>query len=125
MTISNSLARFSVSVLETLQTRLELLGVETEVRLQAYIRYLLYSLIAILFAGVGLLLLLLLVVAYYWDTHRFLAIACMAGVFLGFSLYLFAWVKNSIAKQPTFFALSSAELARDVEQLRAAADQQD
>lgn len=65
MTISNSLARFSVSVLETLQTRLELLGVETEVRLQAYIRYLLYSLIAILFAGVGLLLLLLLVVAYY------------------------------------------------------------
>lgn len=125
MTISDSLARFSASVLETVQTRLELFSLETEARLQAYIRYLLCSLIAILFASVGLMLLLLLVIAYYWDTHRLLAIGCMAGAFLGFSLCLFAWVKNSLAKQPPFFALSSAELVRDVEQLRAAAERQD
>ena len=125
MTISDNLARFSASVLETVQTRLELLSVETEARLQAYLRYLLCSLIAMVFASIGLLLLLLLVVAYYWDTHHLLALACMAGAFLGFSLCLFAWVKNNLAKQPTFFALSSAELARDVEQLRAAAERQD
>lgn len=124
MTISDSLARFSASVLETVQTRLELFSVETEARLQAYIRYLLCSLIAILFASVGLILLLLLVIAYYWDTHRLLAIGCMAGAFLGLALCLFAWVKNSLAMQPKLFALSSAELARDVEQLRAAADRQ-
>jgi uncharacterized membrane protein YqjE len=118
MAITDSLARFSASIIETLQTRLELLSVETEARLALYIKYLLCSLIALFFAGIGVFLLVLLVVAYYWDSHREVAIASLAFTFFGIAAGVIAWFKASLARQPKFLELSIDELGRDAQALR-------
>ncbi len=118
MAIADSLARFSATLIATLQTRLTLLSVETEQSLARYTRHLLLSLIILFFAGIAILLGVLLVLAAFWDSHRYSAIA---GMMVGFFLLaggLFWHLKTSIAQQPEFLALTIAELENDLQALR-------
>lgn len=118
MAITDSLSRFSATIIATLRTRLELLSVETEESFARYTRHLLLALIILFFAGIAILLGVLLVLAAFWDSHRHLAITSMM---LGFFLLaggLFWYLKASIAQQPGFLAHTIAELENDLEALR-------
>jgi uncharacterized membrane protein YqjE len=118
MAITDSIARFSATIIETLQTRLELLSAETEETLARYSRYFFCSLIALFFAALGVLLSVLLIVVFFWDSHRVVAIlslaCCSFVIAIGFSW----WIKNALAQQPKFLALSIQELKSDVAALR-------
>lgn len=118
MAITDSLARFSASVLETLHTRLSLLSLETEVRMAHYVQFLLWSLIALFFASIAVILCVLLVVVCFWDTHRELAIISMAAAFFILAGGIAIWLKNVRASQPTFLQLSLQELESDINSLR-------
>jgi uncharacterized membrane protein YqjE len=117
MAITDSLARFSASIIATVQTRLELLSLETEESFARYTRHLLLSLIALFFAGIGILLAVLLVLAAFWDTHRTISITCVMAVFFAFAGGLFWYLKTSIAEQPKFLAHTIAELQSDLDVL--------
>ena len=118
MSITDSLARFSASIIETLHTRLELLSAETEESMARTVRYLLLSLVALFFASVGVLLLVLLAVVCFWDTHRELVILSMAFGFFAIAGGILLWIKTAIANQPKFLELTIQELRSDVAALR-------
>jgi|JI6StandDraft_1071083.scaffolds.fasta_scaffold20429_5 uncharacterized membrane protein YqjE len=117
MSITDSLARFSASLVATLQTRLELVSLETEESVARYTRYLLLSLAVFFFAGLGILLAVLLVLALFWDSHRTVAIVGMMTVFFALAGGLFWYLKTSIARQPKFLAHTIAELQSDLDAL--------
>jgi uncharacterized membrane protein YqjE len=118
MAITDSIARFSATIIETLQTRLELLSVETEETLARYCRYLLCSLIALFFAAMGVLLSVLLIVVFFWDSHREIAILGMAFCSFAIAIGFSWWIRGALAQQPKFLALSIQELKNDVAALR-------
>jgi len=117
MAITDSLARFSASLVATVQTRLELLSLETEESFSRYTRYLLLSLTVLFFAGIGILLAVLLVLASFWDSHRTVAIISMMAVFFALAGGLFWYLKTSIAEQPKFLAHTIEELQSDLNAL--------
>jgi uncharacterized membrane protein YqjE len=125
MAITDSLARLSASIIATIQTRLELLSLETEESFARYTRHLLLSLIALFFAGIGVLLAILLILAAFWDSHRTLAITCMMGGFFALAAGLFWHLKTSIAQQPKFLAHTIVELQSDLDALRGRDAKQD
>jgi len=95
------------------RTRLELASVEL-----AEERSRVTSIVALAVAGavlatLALAALTLFVVAYYWDTHRFEAIAALVIVYGALAAFAFLRASSIVSRQPTPFAASIAELEKD------------
>ncbi len=106
-----SVKRLFSTLLGMAQTRLELLVNELEEERIRFIRLLLYSLIMILFFGLGTAMLTLLVIAVFWDTHRLLAISLVTITYLGIAL----WLAIRVARETRhrMFSATLDELAKD------------
>ena len=118
MAIIQSLARLSATLVGILHTRLELMSVEIEEELTRFSSYLLWSLLALFCAGVAVLLLILLLLAAFWDTHRFMVIWALLGVFFSAAVGLAWWLRYSMLNKPRLLADSLAELKKDACALR-------
>lgn len=103
---------------ELLQTRLDLVSVEVEEQLQYALELLLWSVAAVFFATVTLLLLALTVVIAFWDSHRLLAAALVTAAFLLAALAATLGVRRRLRRRPKFMAATVAELAGDTDALR-------
>jgi len=78
-----SLAKLLATAIGIAQTRLELLTTELQEEVHRVAEIMVYAVIALLAAGVGLFLLALVVIFAFWDTHRIVAsIAVTSAVFL-------------------------------------------
>jgi uncharacterized membrane protein YqjE len=78
-----SLARLLATAIGIAQTRLELLTTELQEEVHRVAEIMVYAVIALLAAGVGLFLLALVIIFAFWDTHRIVAsIAVTSAVFL-------------------------------------------
>ena len=108
-----ALLRLVAGGLALARTRLELAGVEW-----AEERRRLASVVALAAAGavlatLALAALTLLVVAYFWDSHRYAAIAALTVVYGALAAFAFLRAASIVKRQPTPFAATIAEFDKD------------
>jgi len=116
--LSASLKTLASTVLELLQLRLELLSVEAQEEVQRLGGLLIYGAVAVTFLSLGLGFLAILITVALWDSHRLLALAVFATLFLTLG-GVCAWLARERALAGTrFFSSSADELKRDRESLR-------
>lgn len=116
--LTASLKTLAGTVLELLQLRLELLSVEAQEEVQRLGGLLIYGAVAVTFLSLGLGFLAILITVALWDSHRLLALAVFATLFLTLG-GVCAWLARERAMAGTrFFSSSADELKRDRESLR-------
>ena len=113
----DSVKMLAGSLLAIAHTRLELFSTEIEEQRAWVSSMLVWTLVALFCAGVGVVLATLFVVIALWDTHRLLALGIPAILFLlGAGL---AWliVLSKARTKPRLFAASLGELSEDHKEL--------
>jgi uncharacterized membrane protein YqjE len=112
-----SLKTLSASLIGIVHTRLELLSTDIAEERVHLTTLLIWVLAALFCLGMGVLLLSLLIVAAFWESHRFLALGGLTGLFLAAGGGL-AWLAMHKARtRPRLFAASLAELSKDRKEL--------
>ena len=76
-----SLTNLLATFVAIAHTRLELLTTELQEEMHRVAEILMWSLVALLAAGIGLFLAALVVIFLFWDTHRLLASVAVTAVF--------------------------------------------
>ena len=106
--LGESMKRMAATLLDMIQTRLELLSNEIDEERLHFRQVLLYASIALLFFGISIMLLTMFVVVVFWDSQRLLVLASLAGLFL-WGIHLFTVIlsaKDALAqKYPAMTAL--------------------
>ena len=113
-----SLRGFSASLVEFLAVRLELVSVEAREEALRLAELLLFGAIAILLLGLGLSFLAILLTVLLWDSHRLLALAVFATVFLTLGGVAAFAARARLARGSRLFGASLSELERDRQSLR-------
>lgn len=109
----DSLSNVAGTLVTILQTRLSLLSADMEDGHRQFLTLLVSIIAALMALGIGLILATIAVVSIYWDTHRTLALALLAGGYLiagGVCLYV---AVRRARSRPRMFAASLDELAKD------------
>lgn len=116
-----SLGNLLATALAIGRTRLELLTVEVQLEIRRSAELLLWALVALFTAGIGLLLAGVLVIIVFWDSHRVLAAAMVTAAFLAVALLATAILAYRVRTKPRLLQGTLAELKRDSERLRGGA----
>jgi uncharacterized membrane protein YqjE len=112
-----SLRVLLATLIETLHTRLELLGVELEEEKLRLIRLLASCAAAFFLLGAGTVFFAIFVTVAMWDDHRLLVLGLFTAVFLGGGLAALFFAAQTVRAKSRLFAASLAELARDRSEL--------
>lgn len=115
-----SLRRLLGTLLEIAQVRLELLGTDLELEKQRLFDALLLGLLALLMAGVGLVLLCGFIILLFWDGYRLAAVGVMMMLVLLTAVWLVRAARRRLQTPNGIFEASLAELQRDRAELQAA-----
>jgi hypothetical protein len=113
----HALRSIGPSIIGLLRTRLELFGIELAEEKERAAQLAVLGALALLFAGLALLMVNVLVLALFWDSHRFLAIAGLIVAYGGLALLCVSRLQAAIAARPPMFEATLAELKADVEAL--------
>lgn len=116
-----SLRAMFATVLQILQTRLELLTTELEEEMHRVATLLLWSIIAIFFGGLFVLMLAMTVVIAFWDDHRLAAAIIMTCLFAVVVLVSGLIVRSRLSARTRLLSLTLEELRRDHASLDSAA----
>lgn len=113
----DSLAKLAATLVAVAYTRLELLSSDLEEEREHLFSRLTSMLVAMFCLGVGLVFVAVLIAAVFWDSHRLLVLAVLAGTFL--TAGLAAWRHNlrQARAKPVLFSASLSELSKDSRQL--------
>ena len=114
-----SLKRLLATLVATGKTRLELLGAELEEEKIRLTQLLVFSVAALVFLCIGMVLLVALVAAAFWE-NRIVIFAVFSLIFIGGGLALTATALRLSRRRSGLFASSISELQADLEALRAA-----
>jgi uncharacterized membrane protein YqjE len=125
MAIAESVGRLGATLVDMVQTRLELAAVELEEESRRLLSYLLLSLLALFLFGIAMLLVALLVVIVFWDTHRVAAAGGMALLFLSGAVYIGLKVKTGFESKPGMLEHTITELRKDINYIRNASEPND
>ena len=112
-----SLQRLIATLLEILQTRVEIVATEFEeerVRLRELV---VFGSLTLFFVSVGLTLATLFVVALYWDTHRLAVLGGVALLYLGLGGFTAICLNRRLKSRPRLFSTTLSELEKDRDQL--------
>ena len=101
------------TLLAIAHTRLELFSTEIEEQRVCLSSMLVWTLVALFCAGVGVMLVTLFVVIALWDTHRLLALGIPAILFLLGATLAWLVVRGKARAKPRLFAASLTELSKD------------
>ena len=105
------------TLLEILQTRVEIVANEFEeerVRLRELV---VFGFLALFFVSVGLTLLTLFVVTLYWDTNRLAVLGWVALLYLGLGGLAAILLYRRLKSRSRLFATTLSELSKDRDQL--------
>lgn len=116
--VSAPLRRLTASLLTLGRIRLELFALEVQEEKDRIAGVLMWSMLAALMAGFGLLMLLMLFVVAMWDTNRLLALGVSTGVLIAGAVLAAMKVKAFIAQPSTLFSASIGELRQDADALK-------
>jgi uncharacterized membrane protein YqjE len=112
-----SLKVLAATLLAIAHTRLELFSTEIEEQRAWLGSMVVWTLVALFCAGVGVVLATLFVVLALWDTHRLLALGIPAILFLLGAALTWLVVLGKARAKPRLFAASLAELSKDRKEL--------
>ncbi len=113
-----SATRLAGTLLAVVQTRVELLTTEISEDVERGVRILLWGLVAVLAAVLGLLLAGITLIIYYWETHRMAAAVGVTAAFVVLSAVA-AWMARArLHEKPKLLDATRTELRRDVSALR-------
>lgn len=101
------------------QTRLEILSVELQEEIGRAANLLLWALIALFAASIGLFLGALVLIFAFWDTHRVLVSLLVMGFFFALAITAVLVLRVRLSRRPRLFEGTIAEFARDHEHLGA------
>ena len=101
------------TLIALVRTRIELVGVEIEEQVEYAAHVLLWSIAAVFFGSMAVLLLALTIVIAFWDAHRLLAAGLVTGAFAVIAVSAGLVVRHRLRTRPRFLAATAAELARD------------
>ena len=104
-------------LLELVYTRLELISVEIEARLQNSLQLLLWSVVAFFSASLALLMLTLTLLIVFWDTHRLLVASAITVFFAILATAAILVVRYRLKTRTLLLAATIHELQRDVAEL--------
>lgn len=117
-----SARNLAATLVALLHTRLELLSTEAEAQLLRWTRLLLLAAISLFLLALAIVGVTFLVVVAFWDSHRLAAIAVMAGIHLAGGIGVALYARRLAQAQPSLFASTLAELAKDREELQGRRD---
>ena len=112
-----SLTVLAATLVALAHTRLDLLSTDLEEEREHLLSLLVLSLVTLLCLGLGVVLATLLLVAAFWDTHRLLVLASLAGFFLAAGMAAWGFAIHKARSKPRLFAASLSELVKDRQQL--------
>lgn len=116
--LSASVRGLAATLIELAQVRLELFSVEAQEEVLRVASLLAYGAIALFCLALGLGFLAILITVALWDTHRLLALAVFAALFLLAGL-LAAWrARERVQRGSRLFSASIDELRQDREALK-------
>jgi uncharacterized membrane protein YqjE len=116
-TLFRSLSNLLATFVAIAHTRLELLTTELQEEMHRISAILMWSLIAVLAAGIGLFLAALVVIFVFWDTHRLLASIGVTSVFFLIALLAALTLRSKVRNRPPLLESTLAELAKDRRQI--------
>jgi uncharacterized membrane protein YqjE len=108
-----SLTRLLATFVAIAHTRLELLSTELQQEVHRAAEILVWTLVAMVSAGIGLLLLALVIIIAFWDTHRLLAAVVVTSVFLLLAALAGLVLRAKVRSRPRLLDGTLTELARD------------
>ena len=108
-----SIAQMLATVIGIAQTRLELLTTELQEEVHRVAEIMVYTVVALLAAGVGLFLLALVVIFLFWDTHRVAASISVTGVFFLIAVVAALTLRAKVRAKPPMLDGTIAELKKD------------
>ena len=112
-----SIANLVATVIAIAQTRLELLTTDLQEEMHHVAGILVWTLIALLAALIGLFLAALAVIFVFWDTHRLLAAVLVTAAFFVIAIGAAVVLRVKVSTKPRMLDSTLAELAKDREQL--------
>ncbi|MDD4928323.1 MAG: phage holin family protein [Gallionella sp.] len=115
--LKESLKRLAGTVLSILQTRLELLVNEIQEERLHVEKMMLYGSVCLLFFSLSIMLLTVFVVVLFWDSHRLLVTASLAGLFFIGGLLMLGYLRRMTRQRHALLSTSLAELSNDRERL--------
>jgi uncharacterized membrane protein YqjE len=115
--LMESVKRLASTLICIVSTRLELLANELQEERLHLSKMLLYSLSALFFFGVGILLLTVFIVVLFWDEHRLVVLGGLSFAFIVLAMLMALSVRNMAKSKSKLFSASIVELAKDHEQL--------
>ena len=113
----DSLKVLTATLLAIAHTRLELLSTEVEEQRVWLSSMLIWALVGLFCAGLGVVLATLFFVFALWDTHRLLALGVPAILFLLGAALAWLVVRGKARAKPRLFAASLTELSKDRKEL--------
>jgi uncharacterized membrane protein YqjE len=113
-----SATRLAGTLLAVVQTRVELLTTEISEDVERGVRILLWGMVAVLAAVLGMLLAGITLIIYYWDTHRILAALGVTAAFVVLSAVAASVARARLHEKPKLLDATRTELKRDVAALR-------
>jgi len=113
-----SLRGLLTTTVSLLKTRGELLVVEWEEEKLRLTGLLLYSALAVLLGGVGLVFLAVFLTVLFWESHRLWVLGTFATLFLTAGFMATVMVRRLMTTKSRLFVASLAELERDEFALR-------
>ena len=115
----NSVKTLLATLLAIAQTRLDILSTKLEEERLRLTSILLWTLVALFCAGVGVIFTTMVFVIALWDNNRLLAVGIPAIIFLLGATTAWLIVLGKVKAKPRLFSASLAELSKDREQLKA------
>jgi len=116
-----SLAKLAATFVAIAHTRLELVTTELQQEMHRVAEIMVWTVIALLSAGIGLFLAALVIVFVFWDTHRLLASIVMTSMFFAIAVVALVVLRLKIKRRPPLLEGTLAELATDANSLKAVA----
>lgn len=108
-----SIAHLLATAVGIAQTRLELLSTELQEEVHRVAEIMLWATVALLAAGVGLLMLALVIIFVYWDTHRLAASIAVTSVFFLIAVVAGLMLRAKVRSKPPLLDATLAELKKD------------
>ena len=109
----HSLAKLLATAIGIAHTRLELLTTELQEEVHRVAEIMVYAAVALISAGVGLLLLALLVIFIFWDTHRIAASIAVTAAFFLIAVVAGLVLRAKVRAKPAMLNATLAELKKD------------
>jgi uncharacterized membrane protein YqjE len=109
----HSVAKLLATAIGIAHTRLELLTTELQEEVHRVAEIMVYAAVALISAGVGLLLLAMLVVIVFWDTHRIAASIAVTGTFFLIAVVAALVLRAKVRAKPAMLNATLAELKKD------------